>query len=218
MTVWKVLLAVFLVLFLLGMIRVGGAVEYSAGELFAQLRVGPLKFQIFPLKKETEKEKERKKAKKRRKTAENDGKTPGKNGGKVAQKIKVTPDLVKNLLSLAVEAAGGLKRRLRIDKLFFYYTASAADAAGTATSFGYVNAAIGTFFPLIQQNFELKEYHVRTTMDFTLKSPAIYLDLAISGRVGQLLFFFLRLGVKFLSIWFSRKKVAQPVKTAQKAA
>lgn len=48
MTVLKVLLVIALILFLLGLIRVGGEAEYSAEGFWAKIRVGKLKFQVFP--------------------------------------------------------------------------------------------------------------------------------------------------------------------------
>ncbi len=203
MTALKVLLVILLVLFLIGLVRVGGSVEYSAAGLFVHLRVGQLKFQIFPLKKpETDKKsppkKREKKAKSDQKNEEIDQKIPEKKGGKF--------ELVKMALPLVGEAAGALKRRIRIDKLFLDLTAGGRDAAMAAQTFGYANAAIGTILPIFQHNFDLKEYRVRTDIDFTAPAPKIYLNAAISARVGQLVSFGILLGCKALRVYLAYRK------------
>ncbi len=204
MTALKVLFVIFLVLFLIGLIRVGAGVEYSTDGLLVYLRVGRLKFQIFPLKKKPEKDekaREKKAPKKResdQKNEENDQKTPEKKGGKL--------ELVKMALPLVGEAAGALKRRIRIDKLFLDLTVGGRDAAAVAQTFGYANAAIGTILPIFQHNFDLKEYRVRTDIDFTAPAPVIYLNAAVSARIGQLVTFAIILGCKALRVYLAYRK------------
>lgn len=203
MTALKVLLIILLVFFLIGLIRVGVGVEYSAGGLLVRLRAGRLSFQIFPLKKpkkppKTRQESERKKAKSELKNGENDQKKPTKKGGAL--------ELVKMALPLVGEAAGALKRRIRVDKLFLDITAGGRDAAATAQTFGYANAAIGTILPIFQHNFDLKEYRARTNIDFTAPAPVIYLNAAVSARVGQLVTFAIILGCKALRVYLNYKK------------
>lgn len=210
MTVLKVLLVIALILFLLGLIRVGGEAEYSAEGFWAKIRVGKLKFQVFPFppkkKKETDGEKGSKTPKMKVKTPENEVKTEAKKGGAI--------DLVKTALPLVGEAVQGLKRRIRIDRLELSYTAGGAnDAAGAAIAFGYANAAIGVLFPFFEENFELKDYHFRTDLDFNAKSPVIYLHIAFSGRIGSLLFFVVRLALKFLTTYLRQRK---EVKSSEK--
>ena len=60
-------------------------------------------------------------------------------------------------------------------------------------SFGYANMALGMLLPIFEQNFVVKDHQVRTSVDFSLQSPVIYLSVAISIRIGQLVSFALRL-------------------------
>lgn len=196
MTALKVAAIILLALFLLGLIRVGGGGEYSAEGAQAWARVGPFRIRVFPFKKEKSKEKKPKKAQPK------DEKQ--KQGGALTS--------VKEYLPLICEAAGSLKRRIRIDQLLLDYTvAGKEDAASAAMSFGYTNAAVGMILALFEQNFDVKERRVRTAVDFNADSPKIYVYAAISARLGQLVSFALRFSWKFLMVY-------RKTKTAKKEA
>ncbi len=201
MTALKVAAIILLALFLLGLLRVGGGGEYSAQGVQAWARVGPFRIRVFPLKKKEEKpkkEKEKKAQPKAEKPQEE------KQGGALTS--------AKEYLPLICEAAGALKRRIRIDELLLDYTvAGKDDAASAAMSFGYSNAAVGMILALFEQNFDVKERRVRTAVDFSADSPKIYVYAAISARVGQIVSFALRFGWKFLMAY-------QKTKTAKKEA
>ena len=198
MSVIKVLLVVLILLFLVGQVRLGGGAEYSAEGVKAHLRVGPFRFRVFP-RKEKEPKEERKKKPKKKKSPKEEEEQKSKAGGPI--------ELAKAFLPLICEAAGELKRRIRIDELRLDYTAGGRDAAQTAMAFGGSNAAVGMVVPLIQQNFDLKEYHVRTAMDFNAKGPTIYLYAAFSAGLGQLVSFGLRFGWKFLMAYRKQKNM-----------
>lgn len=197
MTALKVAAVILLALFLLGLIRVGGGGEYSAEGFRAWVRVGPFSIRVFPAKKKKSKEKKPKKSKKAQPEEEKQG------GGLAA---------VKEYLPLVCEAAGALKRRIRIDQLLLDYTvAGKEDAASAAMSFGYSNAAVGMILALFEQNFDVKARRIRTAVDFNADSPKIYVYAAISARLGQLVSFALRFGWKFLMVY-------RKTKTAKKEA
>ena len=99
-------LAVLAVLFLVGQIRVGVQVEYQAGGLFAWARLGAFRIPLFPLKEKPEKKK--KKAKKPKKEK------PPK---PLDEKVGGALDYARELLPLALEAAGMFYHRLRMDTL-----------------------------------------------------------------------------------------------------
>lgn len=206
MTALKVLLAILLLLFLLGRIRVGGEVEYSADGLFARARGGLISIQVLPLKKKKEK-KEKKPAEKKKKSS------PSAQGGeeeKTQEPEKPqkggTLDLVKAGLPLVGEAAGELKERIRIDLLRMDLLFGGTDAAQTAILFGMSNGLIALLLSVFQQNFEVKEHRVHTAVDFNEKSTTLYLKAAFSARVGQLVSFALRFGWKFFVSYRNVKK------------
>lgn len=203
MTALKVLAVVLLVLFLLGLLRVGGGGEYSAQGLTAWLKLGPFQIKVFPLKKK-EKKKKPSKTKKAQPKPQKPAEEKPKQGGTLTQ--------VREFLPLICEAAGALKRRIRIDKLYLDYTLPGKeDAAAAAMRFGYSNAAMGMILPLFEQNFNVKERRVRTAVDFNADSPKIYVYAVISARLGQLVSFALRFGWKFLMVY---QKTKNPKKEA----
>jgi len=195
MTALKIVLVVLLVLFLLGLIRVGGDVEYSQDGVSVRIRVWAFRFQVYPRKKG---EKKRPKKEKNKKEQE---KEPEKKGGPM--------ELVKAGLPLVGEAAGALKRRIRIDELLIHYTVGGTDAAKTAMAFGYANAAVGMIWPIFEQNFEVKDYHIHTGVDFQAGRTLIYLKAAFSVRISQLVSFAVIFGVKFFKNYRSGKTLKQ---------
>jgi len=206
MTALKVIALVLLSLFLLGRIRAGGIVEWSADGLEVWARLGAARFRVFPLR---EKEKKPKKAKKKEKKEEKPAEAEEqKKGGPL--------DLARQYLPLIGEAAGALKRRIRIDVLDLSFTAGGTDAAKTALLFGYSNAAVGMIWPIFEQNFEIKDYHIHTGVDFLAKAPAVYIKASISARIGQLLSFAAIYGCKFIKTYLGGKKTAKAPQAARK--
>lgn len=205
MTALKILLAIFLVLFLLGWIRVGGSAEYSREGLLVQVRIGAVWIRVFPMREKAE-EKKPKKEKKQKQAKEPEAKKGG------------TLTLVKELLPMACEAAGELKRRIRIDKLLLDFVSGGPNAANTAMIFGYSNAAVGMLLPLFEHNFNVKERRVRTAMDFTAREPVVYIYAAFSARIGQLVSFALRFGWKFLKAYLRNKDREKAQQNAKKEA
>jgi hypothetical protein len=205
MMIWKVLLVILLILFLLSLVRLGGSAEYSAAGLMAWVRVGPIPIQVFPVKKKKEKKKKPKKnAKKSEEKKEETDKA--KPGGSLA--------LVKRVLPLVGEAAGELKRKIQIDRLFLHFTAASSDPAGAALAFGYSNMAIGMIWPIFEQNFIVKDHRIQTAVDFDAQSPVIYLNVGFSARLGQLVSFGLRFGWKFFKIYRQEKQTGNTKKEA----
>ena len=201
MTALKVLAAVLLALFLLWRVRAGGSVEYSREGVLVRARVGAFWFRIFPAK-GAKKEKEKK--------ATQTEQPPAKKGGGLGP--------VKDLLPLACQAAGELKRRIRIDMLLLELTFAGSDPASTAMAFGYSNAAIGMLLPLFEHNFNVKEHRVRTAMDFTGKEPTVYIYAAFSARIGQLVSFALRYGWKLLRLGLNGKTEQKTPQNMKKEA
>lgn len=201
MTFLKVLAVIFLVLFLLGLIRVGGIAEYSAEGVNVWIKVGGIPIRVIPQKRKKGKKKEKKPKEKKKKEKKPEEETH-KTGG--------TFDLVKRMLPLVGEAAGALKRRIRIDTLDIDFTsAGGVDPARAAMLYGYSNMAAGMILPIFEQNFDLKHYHVHTGVDFQTRETRVYLKGAFSARIGQLVSFAVIFGVKFISAYFGSQKAAK---------
>lgn len=220
MTFLSVLLIVLAVLWLLGRIRLGGWVQYDGDGLAVKVLAGPLRFTVFPQKPLSETEKAERKAKEEKKRAKKEaqkakaearrakkeakrrdkhpGEEPEKKGGAL-------PPLL-DLLPLAAEAAGGLKKRIRIDELTVHLTWAAEDPAQAALGFGRANAVMGMIWPLLDHNFDVKKHDLGVQVDFNRSSPDVMCRAALTMRLGQLLSFGLRLGFKLLVVWSRSRK------------
>ena len=171
MRVLLILGAILLVLAALSMVRLWGQVRYSQEGLSLWLGLGPIRYQILPRrpKKAKQDQKKPKKAKKE------------ETGGPAAP--------VKRLIPLVGEAAGRLRRKIRIDRLRLEVTAAAADPARAALAFGGANALIGMILPVLEHNFTVKDREIRTAVDFQKTEPTIYLSARLSMTVGQAVVF-----------------------------
>lgn len=199
---WIVGLVVLLLVFL-GLIRVGGEAEYSEKGLFVRLKVGVFSFLIFPFpvpkgKKEGKKEKKRGKKEKSTKSASPEEKPSGKKGGSLSR--------LRHYLPLVGEAAGGLKRRIRIDVLELELLIAASDAAAAAMAYGYANMILGIVWPLLEENFEIRDHRIQTEVDFEGSIPTVYLKAAFSARIGQLISFGCHLLWHFLKLYRQEKR------------
>lgn len=206
MTGLKILAWVVLALFLLSLVRLGGGVKYSRDGLYMRLRFGRFSFVVYPRK-----EKEKKEPPKP---------TKGKSGGKPEQEPEKGREhggpleLVKRYLPLACEAAGELKRKIRVDTLWLELTMAGEDAAAAAMAYGYANMALGMLWPLLEQNFEIRDPRVSTRVDFETDTPTVYINAALSLRLGQLVSFVLRFGWKFLRLYLQTRPRAKSQKEA----
>ena len=203
MSGWMVCLIILAVLILLAMVRVGGAAEFSAGGLIVWGRAGCFRWKVYPRKKREEKE-----PRKARKAKQE------KEGGGPQHKPGGARETLRRFLPLIGEAAGELKRRIRIDTLHLDFVAAAPDAAMAAMAFGGANAAVGMIWPIFEQNFDIRDHRIRTAVDFQAGKPTVYLYAAFSGRIGQFVSFGARDAVKCLRIYQSGKRPANTQKEA----
>lgn len=202
MTGLKILAGVLLALFLLGRVRIGGEAEYSETGLLVKVRAGWLRFRVFPFKEGKEKKEKPPKPTKEEPQKE---KEPGRGG---------PLNLVKQYLPLVCEAAGELKRRIRIDRLRLDLMIATGNAADTAMAYGYANMAMGMLWPLIEQNFEVKAPEIHTGVDFQSDASVFYIKAAFSARLGQLVSFGFRFGWKFLRTYLQARPHAKSQKEA----
>jgi len=119
-TALKVLGIIALVLFLLSMIRLGAVVEFSGSGLTVRIKAGALQFTVFPRKSGRQK-REKKSAKPQKEKKEPEKGEASVKGGALA--------LVKEFLPLAADAAGRVKRTIRIDRFYLDLTMAAGDPA-----------------------------------------------------------------------------------------
>ena len=197
MTVWIVLGAIAAALVLLSLVRVGGTVEYSRSGVLIRLRAGPLRIRVYPPRPKKADGQEKPKRVKKKPKPEEEQPEP-KPGGQLGP--------LKAVLPVVADAAGQLRRKVRVDRLLLDVTAAASDPAAAALAFGGVNAAIGMIWPLLENNFNIGDRRIRTRVDFNLTEPEIYLYGSFSLRLGQAAALALKLGIRFLKLWSGRNQ------------
>ena len=189
MTVWIVLGCVCLALILLSRVRLGGIVEFSGEGLLVKARIGAFKLTVFPWKQKKKPHEEKKTDEKPAPPLEEPQPKPG---GQWAD--------FKRFLPLVTDAAGRLKRKIRVDAVYLDFVAAAPDPAAAALAFGGVNAAIGMIWPLLENNFNIKDRRIRTKVDFNAQSPTVWLYASLSLTLGQAVSLAARLAVRFLKV------------------
>lgn len=208
MTALAVIVGILLLFFLIGQVRLGGAVEYSEAGVAVQVRLGFWKWNVYPPKEKAEK--------KEKKSKEKDPKEPKgkqvseepdeKRGGKLT--------LFKELLPLVLEAVGTLKRKIRIDLLILHLIWGAEDPASAAMGYGAANAAMGMIYPVLDQNFNIKKSDVGINVDFQRSEPEIYLNAVLTLTVGQLIALVLHYGLRAILIYMKQRE--KPSRTNKK--
>lgn len=195
---------VLLVLFFIGRIRMGASVKYSESGLGVKIKLGPVWLQIVPRKKdEVTKEKQKKQP-----TEETADTAP-------KRKWKDTLDLAMRFIPLLGDAAGKLKRTIRIDRLFLHVVWGASDPASAAMGFGAGNAAMGILWPAFEHNFNVKTHDLRVDVDFEREKPAFDADAQVTLTIGQILSLAIILGLKALKIFLGYRRERKEEKAVQ---
>lgn len=206
-----ILAAVLLVLFLLGQIRLGGGAEYRAGAVFAWLRLGAVRVQVYPWKKSKKAKKPKKEPKAKPARQEAPTAQPEKGG------LDTALDYVRELLPTVLEAAGQFKRRLQVDKLELELTIGADDPADAAMRYGQASAALGALWYPLTEAFRVKDGHARVDVDFEAGETSLHALIQMSFKLGQMLRLGLYFGIKSLRA-FLRVRKGHKEKRQRKAA
>lgn len=210
MTFLKVLLIVLAVLWLISLIRVGARVRYGADGLFLWVLAGPFKIKLLPAG-------EKKKSKRKKKAAKAEKEPPA-----AAEEHKKEPkegqpgtlSRLMQLLPVAGEACGALKRKIRIDDLELELIWGGSDPAAIALGYGQANAALGMIWPILDNNFKVKRHSFQIGMDYGRTQPGVELTAALTFTIGQLVTLGIHYGVKALVIWIRSGK---PTRKRQEA-
>lgn len=199
----KIFLIVLLVLFLLSRLPIGVRLRYDAAGTLAWLKVWFVPIRLYPKKPKKAPEGEENADKKDKKEKKKKPKRGKKKETEAPPEAEEHPkggslDLLRAALPLAKDALVGVKRRLTIKDLELHVTWAAADPADAAVGYGYAQAALGTLWGIVRQNFKVKRSRLGCSVDFDAASPTVYADAALSVRIGQIFTLVLPLLVRFL--------------------
>lgn len=201
-TWWMTLLAIFAALVLIGCIPVGVDARYNAEGVFLAAKLGPIRLQLLP-----QKPKKKKKQQKQQKKPE---KAPEK---AASQEKKPNPilsggvDEILQLLDIALDTLGDLRRKLCVNELTLYVRIGGSDdPAKAAMGYGRAWAAIGAITPSLERLFVIKKRDIRPALDYTISNTQVDAHLVTTITIGRSLAIALRAGIRFLKILNERKK------------
>lgn len=207
-----ILVVIVLVLFLIGQVRVGGQAEFNAEGFFLWVRLGKIRIKILPAKPKEEKEEKPKKKKKPKKPKKEKEPTP------LPEKIGGALEYAKELLPVALEAAGGLLRGLRVDTLRLELTAGSPDPADAAMVYGQANAALGALWVPLIKVFKVKDGSARVKLDFDAPGMTVYGAAGLSIKIGTVVRIALWAGFKALFGALAARKRLKQKERQRKAA
>ena len=200
-----VLAVLVLILLLLGQVRVGGRAEFNEKGFFIWIRLGRFKLKILPAGPKEEKigkPKKPKKEKEPKKPKKEKPPTP------LPEKIGGALEYAQALLPVALEAAKGMWRGLRVDVLELELTAGGGDPADTAMLYGQANAALGALWHPLTRAFHVKDGTARVKLDFDAPGTTVYGQAALSVKIGTLVWIGLGAGWKALfGVLAARKRL-----------
>ena len=202
-TWWMTLLVIFAVLVLIGCIPVGVDARYNAEGVLLAAKLGPFRLQLLP-------QKPKKKPKKRKQQKKQAEKAPAK---AETQEKKPNPllsggvDGLMQLLDLAFDTLGDLRRKLRVNELMLRVLIGGADdPAKAAMGYGRAWAAIGVITPALERLFVIKKRDIQPALDYTISNTQVDAQLVTTITIGRSLALALRAGIRFLKILNERKK------------
>ena len=126
-------------------------------------------------------------------------------------------DYARELLPIALEAAGMFYHRLRMDTLELELTVGSDDPADTAMRYGQASAILGSFWYPLTEAFHVKDGHAKVNLDFDAKETVLYAAASLSLKIGQILWLGIYIGVKALKGFLAVRK-KQKIENVGKAA
>lgn len=208
--------AVLAVLWLLGQLRLGAGGEYGAEGLRVWLRAGPLGINVFPRKKKKKEKKappKKEKEKKPKPAHEPDRPAPG-----LAERAGGALDYARALLPILLEGAGQFKDKLQVDKLTLEVTVGSSDPAQAALNYGRASAALAGAWGALNEAFRLKEGEARVRVDFDARETKVYGYLALSLKLGQLVWLGIYFGCRALGAFLRTRSRRKQEHQQRKAA
>lgn len=200
-TWWMTLLVIFAVLVLIGCIPVGVDARYGADGIFLAAKIGPVRLQLLPQKPKKKKKKPAKQppaVKPAEKKPAEKKQNPLLSGG---------VDGLLQLLGLAFDTLGDLRRKLRVNALMLHVTVPGGDdPAKAAMNYGRAWAAIGALTPAVERLFVIKKRDIQPELNYNETQMKVDAHLVTTITIGRSLALALRAGVGFLKILNERKK------------
>ena len=200
---WLIALAV---LVLLAILPLGASVLYDEDGPRVRIVAGPLKIQVFPLKKKPKKNKpkaEKPKKDKKPKKAAPEGEKPEpfpkpRTGGSWTDFLP--------LVRVALDLLNDLRRKLRVDHLKLHLTMAGDDPCDLAVNYGRMNASLATLIAQLERFLVIKKRDVHIDCDFAASETVILARLDLTITLGRILSIAAVYGVRALTTFLKIKK------------
>ena len=194
---WLIALAVIV---LLAVLPLGASVLYDGDGPRIRIVAGPLKIQVFPLKKKPKKQKSKKKKEKRPKRSAEKAKPVPKpdTGGSWTDFLP--------LVHLGLDLLNDFRRKLRVNELKLHLTMAADDPCDLAVNYGRMNASLAGLTAQLERFMVIKKRDIRIQCDFTADETLILARLDLTVTLGRLLSIAVRYGFRALKTFLNIKK------------
>lgn len=186
-----VLLVIVAVLVLLLVVPFGFSAKYVGGEASVAARVLCFNIKLFPRKEKPKKEKKPKKPKKPKK--EKPEKEPKK-------RPKPSPEVLLQLLKLGLDALARFKRKITVNRFMLHLVVAAEDPFDATMIYGAVNAGLGLIEGMKGKAFKVRQYDIKTALDFDSTEPRADAELTMTISLGRILAVVFAAGWGFLKI------------------
>lgn len=204
-----VLLVIVAVLVLLLVVPFGFSAKYVGGEASVAARVLCFNIKLFPRKEKPKKEKKPKKAKKPKKPKkEKPEKEPKK-------RPKPSPDVLLQLLKLGLDALARFKRKITVNRFMLHLVVAAEDPFDATMIYGAVNAGLGLIEGMKGRAFKVRQYDIKTALDFDSTEPRADAELTMTISLGRILAVVFAAGWGFLKIKIRAAKQKAAVKAEE---
>ncbi len=197
------------ILILLAILPLGASVLYDEQGPVVRIIAGPLKIQVFPLKKKPKKETKPEKSEKPKKAKASRGETEPK--PRASKPVNTVPrggswtDFLP-LVQVALDLLNDLRLKLRIDHLKLHMTMAADDPCDLAINYGRMNAAMAGLLAQLERFLVIRKRDVHIDCDFTADSTVILARLDLTITLGRILYIAVRYGIRALTIFLNIKK------------
>ena len=191
---WHVAL---LILFLLAILPLGASVLYDEDGPRVRILAGPVKIQVFPMKKKAKKDKPKKESKKKpAKGAKSEAKP--KSGGSWTDFLP--------LVRIALDLLNDFRRKLRGNELKLHLTMAGDDPCDLAVNYGRMNASLAALIAQLERFLVIKKRDVHIDCDFAADETVILARLDLTITLGRILSIAAVYGVKGLKTFLNIKK------------
>ena len=198
---WLIFLAI---LVLLAILPLGASVLYDADGPRVRIVAGPVKIQVFPMKKKPKKDKPKKeKFKKEKKKPAQAGEEQKpfhkpKTGGSWTDFLP--------LVQVALDLLNDLRRKLRVNYLKLHLTMAGDDPCDLAINYGRMNASLAGLLTQLARFLVIKKRDVHVDCDFAASQTVILARLDLTITLGRILSIAVVYGIRALITFLKIKK------------